>query len=41
MEWYKEYDHIGYSVAGKKIIKPKTGDELDAFLNRMDNPDYW
>ncbi|KAK2149681.1 hypothetical protein LSH36_442g03132 [Paralvinella palmiformis] len=41
MEWYREYEHIGYNLEGKKIIKPPTGDELDNFLNKMDNPDYW
>ncbi len=41
MEWYKEYQHIGYDLLGKKIIKPARGDELDEFVNKMDNPDYW
>ena len=41
MEWYREYEHIGYNLEGKKIIKPPAGDELDNFLNKMDNPDYW
>mgnify|MGYP001547122606 CR=1 FL=1 len=41
MEWYKEMAHIGYDLEGKKIMKPKSGDELDEFLNRMENPDYW
>lgn len=41
MEWYKEYDHIGYDQEGKKILKPPKMDELDEFLEKMDNPDYW
>ena len=41
MEWFKEYDHIGYDLLGRKIAKPKTGDELDEFLEKNDNPDYW
>ncbi len=41
MEWYKELPHIGYNLQGEKIIKPKSGDELDEFLQKMDNPDYW
>jgi ribosome biogenesis protein ERB1 len=41
MEWYRDYPHIGYDIEGKKLIKPKKGDELDRFLQRMDNPDYW
>jgi len=41
MEWYKDYEHIGYDLDGKKIIKPQQMDELDEFLDKMDNPDYW
>ncbi len=46
LKWYDEYDHIGYDLDGEKIAKPaKSGadenNELDEFLNRMDNPDYW
>ena len=44
LKWYEDYDHIGYDLDGRKIAKPAgTGnkDELDEFLNRMDNPDYW
>ncbi|XP_048576752.1 ribosome biogenesis protein bop1-B isoform X2 [Nematostella vectensis] len=41
VEWYNEYPHIGYDLTGKKIMKPATGDELDDFLSKMDNPDYW
>ena len=41
MEWYREFEHIGYDLDGKKIGKPATGDELDNFLDKMDNPNYW
>ncbi len=41
MEWYKEFLHIGYDLDGKQIIKPKSADELEEFLNKMDNPNYW
>ncbi|KAB5531118.1 hypothetical protein PHYPO_G00137210 [Pangasianodon hypophthalmus] len=42
MEWYKDYPHIGYDLDGKKIFKPiRSKDELDEFLDKMDNPDYW
>ena len=41
MEWYKDYEHIGYDLDGKKIIKAQQMDELDEFLDKMDNPDYW
>lgn len=39
MEWYDDYPHIGYTVDGKKIFKPATKDELDKFLNNVDDPD--
>ena len=41
MEWYENYEHIGYDVKGVKIGKPPTRDELETFLNKVDNPDYW
>lgn len=42
MEWYKDYPHIGYNLDGKKIFKPiRSKDELDEFLDKMENPDYW
>lgn len=41
MKWYDEYDHIGYDWEGKKIFKPEKGDELDNFLKRMEDPDFW
>ncbi|XP_040190289.1 ribosome biogenesis protein BOP1 [Rana temporaria] len=42
MEWYKDFPHIGYDLDGKKIFKPlKTKDQLEEFLDKMENPDYW
>ncbi|XP_043546883.1 ribosome biogenesis protein bop1 [Chiloscyllium plagiosum] len=42
MEWYKDYPHIGYDLDGRKIYKPiRNKDELDEFLDKMENPDYW
>jgi len=38
VNWYNEYDHIGYDLDGKKIRKPKRGDELEHFLSKMENP---
>ena len=40
MHWYDEYEHLGYNLDGVKINKPKRGDELDNFLNKMDNPNF-
>ena len=42
MEWYNDYDHIGYNIHGEKVGKTiKDGDQLDKLLDRMDNPDFW
>jgi len=41
MEWYDEYEHIGYDKQGKKIGKKKQGDLLDGLLSKMEDPDYW
>ncbi|XP_034748720.1 ribosome biogenesis protein bop1 [Etheostoma cragini] len=42
MEWYRDFPHIGYNLDGKKIYKPiRNKDELDDFLDKMENPDYW
>ena len=40
LEWYNDYDHIGYDVTGKKIIKSAKGDKLDQLLARMDDPNW-
>ncbi|XP_046752546.1 ribosome biogenesis protein BOP1 homolog [Diprion similis] len=41
LQWYNEYPHIGYDWDGKKILKPEKGDQLDNFLKRMEDPDFW
>lgn len=41
MEWYNDFPHIGYNLDGNKVMRPAKGDELDQFLERMDNPDFW
>lgn len=41
MKWYDEYKHIGYDWDAKKIIKPDKGDQLDDFLKRMEDPNFW
>ncbi|XP_039272736.1 ribosome biogenesis protein bop1-like [Styela clava] len=42
MKWYENFPHIGYDLDGKQISKPiRNMDELDKFLDKMDNPDYW
>lgn len=41
LRWYNDTDHVGYDWEGKKIIKPEKGDQLDNFLKRMEDPDFW
>uniref|UniRef100_F6XI32 Ribosome biogenesis protein BOP1 n=3 Tax=Equus TaxID=9789 RepID=F6XI32_HORSE len=42
LEWYDDFPHVGYDLDGKRIYKPiRTRDELDQFLDKMDDPDYW
>lgn len=38
---YNEYKHQGYDWDGNPILKPETGDHLDEFLKRMEDPDFW
>ncbi|XP_071038728.1 ribosome biogenesis protein bop1 isoform X6 [Parasteatoda tepidariorum] len=41
MKWYDDFPHIGYDIDGKKIMKPATTDEIDEFLSKIDDPNYW
>lgn len=41
LHWYDEYKHTGYDWDGKKIIKPPKKDQLDDFLQKMEDPDFW
>ncbi|KAL7026113.1 hypothetical protein ACKWTF_013795 [Chironomus riparius] len=41
LHWYDDYKHIGYDWEGKKIIKPPVQDQLDTFLKKMEDPDFW
>lgn len=41
MHWYDEYPILGYDWDGKPILKPERRDELDNFLKRMEDPNFW
>lgn len=41
LEWYKEEEHIGYDLAGKKIKKKEKQDKLDSFLASVDDSKNW
>lgn len=41
LRWYEEYDHIGYDVEGKKIMKSNAGgDGIDNAIAAKDDPNY-
>jgi ribosome biogenesis protein ERB1 len=39
--WYDLYDHSGYSVNGKQVIKPVEKDELEKFIERQADKNWW
>ncbi|XP_037950233.1 ribosome biogenesis protein BOP1 homolog [Teleopsis dalmanni] len=41
MHWYDEYKHIGYDWDGRKIVKPPKGDQIDDFLRKIEDPNFW
>ena len=41
IKWYDDYPHLGYNWDGQRILKPEKGDQLDNFLKRMEDPDFW
>jgi ribosome biogenesis protein ERB1 len=41
LSFYDTYPHIGYNINGKKIMRPATGEALDALLDSIDVPKGW
>ncbi|CAB3411226.1 unnamed protein product [Caenorhabditis bovis] len=41
IQWYDDEDHIGYDKFGEKIKKPEKKGEIETFLEKMEDPDYW
>ena len=41
LEWYKEEEHIGYDISGKKIRKQPRKDKIDSFLAGVDDSKNW
>ena len=37
--FYDDLPHIGYDIDGKKVMRPATGDELDKFLEGVEDAD--
>ena len=38
LEWYDDFDHVGYDLDGNRIMKGAKKDELDALIARFDDP---
>lgn len=32
---------MGYTVSGKKVAKPEEKDELDEFMRKQNDPQWW
>lgn len=41
LRWYEEYDHVGYTRDATRILKGAGKDEIEAFLEKVENPDFW
>lgn len=41
LEWYRDEKHIGYDIAGKKILKKEREDKLQSFLASADDSKSW
>ncbi|KAH9998056.1 ribosome biogenesis protein erb1 [Xylariaceae sp. FL0662B] len=41
LSFYDSYPHIGYDINGKKIMRPATGEALDALLDSIEVPKGW
>lgn len=39
--WYREYPHVGYDLDGRRIIKPPQRDQIDEFLKKCEDPEFW
>ncbi|KAL0926735.1 hypothetical protein M5K25_002980 [Dendrobium thyrsiflorum] len=41
LEWYKDEEHIGYDIAGRKIKKHARKDKIESFLAGVDDSKNW
>ncbi|XP_072948915.1 ribosome biogenesis protein BOP1 homolog [Epargyreus clarus] len=41
MWWYNEYSHVGYDLDGQRIAKPPQRDQIDEFLKKCEDPEFW
>jgi ribosome biogenesis protein ERB1 len=40
-KWYSEYEHSGYDIHANKVIKPKEEDEIEKFLKKAEDKNWW
>lgn len=40
LEWYDDYDHVGYDLSGRPIGKSQGKDGIDRFLASQDDPNF-
>ena len=41
MEWYDEFQHIGYTATGEKVIPKERPDAIDEIIRRSTDPEWW
>lgn len=41
LEWYDEFDHVGYTSKGEKLIPKDRPNPIDEAIERSTNPDWW
>lgn len=40
-KWYDEYEHSGYDIKSNKVIKPKEEDEIEKFMKKAEDKNWW
>ena len=40
-QWYELYDHKGYGIDGKQVGKMVEKDELQKFIEKSEDPQWW
>ena len=40
-KWYQDYQHSGYDINANKVIKPKEEDEVENFLKKAEDKNWW
>ncbi|MFH4983815.1 hypothetical protein AB6A40_010524 [Gnathostoma spinigerum] len=41
VKWYDGEEHAGYDHDGNRISKPPKKSEIETFMEKMEDPDYW